>query len=1004
MIKPAIKYRKIIFYLLFLILCSGIYSFLTIPKQEAPDLSPPVCLITAIYPGASQEDVETFVTAKIEQRLMDMEEYDYSYSYSYNSAASIVVYMKYGIDTSRTWTELRRQMNDLTDELPKEVKSLDINTDLTQTAGIIISLTGEGYDYDMLSFYGDKIIGSLQDLEGVAKFETMGEASKEVEIQVNSGEMNRLNLSYQELSSILDAQNLEIPSGMIETDEGKIPLHISGSFESLKDIENIILDVSTDNYSVLKLKDIASIQMKENTDSTIFQRDGQKAILLVGYFENNKNVLEIGKEVRKTINEIKEELPNDLHFEEVIYQPEEVDKAINGFMKNLIMGVILVILVVFIGMGFRNAIIVSFAIPSSILSTILLMPILGLKIHSISITAFIVALGMLVDNAIVVSDSIQIKLDEGMEKMEACVNGTKEVIISILTSTLTTIAAFSPLLLLNSVAGDYVKSLPQVVIIALISSFVFAFLVTPCLAFVFFKVRDKEKKKRQKTIMQWLLEVGMRRKFLAFLVGISILALLGSSFLMLNVIFFPKADKQIIYMDIVAEKNIDTTYTKTITDQIENFIKDEAGIIHYTTAIGGGIPKYYDTLGINAAIPEKAQIVMEVDLNQTRFSKNTEFVKDLQDKIDKILVGGRATIKELEYADPISSPIYVRVLGDNTESLTEASQELESLLKSVEGAQNIKTDYDPYVYEYEIDLSDPILSHYGLMKYDVLNEVSIALRGRDIGTYRNQGEEYSINLDSDTESIQDIENLMIKASSTGNKHLLKDLGQVKLVKTQPVIRKYNGEASIILQSDLQSGYDSGTVEGAFKEKIKTIHLENVELLFDGENAKIGTYFGNLGIAAIFAVFLILTILLFQFKNFKQALIILLSLPLSAAGAIFGLFLMKQPISFTGMLGIISLIGIVVNNAIVLMEYINLKRSEGMSVDEAAVKASVVRFRPIILSTITTVIGLLPLMFSNSELFKPMSVTLIFGLLVSTFLTLVFIPLTYSLVFHKDNHS
>ncbi len=1003
MIGAAVKNRKIIFFFLMVIFIGGIVSYIMLPKQEAPDINPPVVRITAIYPGASQEDVNGFVTEKIEDRLMNLKGYDYSNAYVYNNVTTIICFMKYGEDPEQSFNEVRREMTQLQEELPEEVLTIQVDTDLTETAGIIIALTGEAYDYDALGFYGERIVKSLKEVPGITKFEMDGDVGSEVRITVDHAALNRLDISYSELLQLLQAQNLEIPSGDLDVGGEAVPLQIKGSFSSLEDIENIVISVSQDNYSVLKLKDIATVSYEEEEASTVFLRNGQKTILLTGYFEDNKNVLSVGKDVRAAIEEVKLTLPDDLSFEEVIFQPEEVQNAIDGFAMNLLMGIVLVIIVVFVGMGFRNAIIVSMAIPSSIVATLLMMPFFDIKVHVISITAFIVALGMLVDNAIVVSDAIQNKLDDGMDKLEACVQGTKEVIISILSSTLTTVAAFSPLMMLNSLAGDYVKALPQVVVISLAASFFFAFLVTPSLAFVFFKPGKHRGKSKEKTVMQQLLEKAIQHKFIAFGSGLLIIGLLGSSFLLLNIIFFPKADKTLMYIDVVAEKNIDTAFTKGITDQIEDLLDLEEGVLNYTTAIGGSIPKYYDTLPISAEIPENAQILLEVNLEATGYKKNTDYGQYLQQKIDAVLEGGEATVKELEYAEPIGAPINIRITGEDEAQLFAISDDLELLLNGVPGSTNVRTDYGPYVYEYQVDLEEQSLGHYGLMKYDVLNEVSIALRGRTAGTFRKDGSEYDILLEGDLETSDDVENLMIKSSLSGNKHLLKDLGHISLIKSRPSINKYDGKIAITLMSDLEKGYDSGTVERAFKEAVKEVNLGSVDLIYDGESSKIGTYFGNLGITAAFAVIAIFSILLVQFKNYRQSLIILLSLPLSAAGAIFGLFVMDQPISFTAMLGIISLIGIVVNNAIVLMDYINMERSEGLGVDDAAINASVARFRPIILSTVTTVIGLLPLMFSNSELFKPMSVALVFGLLISTFLTLVFIPLTYSVVFHTTEN-
>ena len=334
MIKSAIHQRKIDFYFLFIIFVGGIYSYATLPKQEAPDINPPVTRITAVYPGASQTDMDKFVTSQIEGRLQNMEAYDYAFSYTYNSVTSVICFMKYGYESEEIWNILRREMDDLQEELPDEVLALDVNTNLSDTAGMIITLTGENYDYDTLNFYGKSIIDELKSVSGVTKFEIIGEVDQEVKITVDSKEMNRLGLSYGELNQLIKAQNLEIPSGTIESAGEDVTLIIKGSFDSLEAIENLVLDVSVDNYSVLKLKDIAEVELVEESASRVFLRNGEKAILLVGYFEKNNNVLAVGDDVRTQINLVKEKLPVGLNFEEVVFQPTEVDHAINGFIQN----------------------------------------------------------------------------------------------------------------------------------------------------------------------------------------------------------------------------------------------------------------------------------------------------------------------------------------------------------------------------------------------------------------------------------------------------------------------------------------------------------------------------------------------------------------------------------------------------------------------------------------------------------------------------------------------
>ncbi len=976
----------------------GVYSYVILPKQEAPDLITPIVSVSTIYAGASTDDVENFVTKKIEDEINQMENVDYVLSRSYYSYSNVVVFFKYGTNSSKAIDEVKSRLEDIKDELPKGVLPYDINDDLVKTAGIIISLSSDKYDYDMLEFYGEKVIDRLGKIDGITSFETVGAIQKQISIQVDDKKMNRLGLSYFELIRLLQSQNLEIPSGEVEVKGDKIPLYMKGSFDSISDIENIIIGASKDDGVPIMLKDISEISFEDEKNQTIYRKDGEKAILLVGYFENNKNILLIGDDIRNEIENVKSELPDGLTFDEVTYQPDDVTEAINSFIVNLIIGILLVIVVVFLGMGIRNAIIVSLAIPTSILFTIATMPLLGIKIHTITITAFIVALGMLVDNAIVVSDNIQLKLDAGASSIDACVDGTKEVVIPILTSTLTTIGAFTPLIMLSSLAGDYLKALPKVVMLSLTASFLFSFLVTPSLGYIFFKPHKTERIPEQ-TFMGKILSICLKRKRLFISLFVIAVAMLGSLFFFLNITFFPKADKRIMYIDVVADRNISVDYTKKITDELENMLKEEDGVISYTTAIGGSLPKFYTTVGLYANIPENAQILIETDLSKTDFSKNTQYANYLQNKIDNKVKNGKATIFEMEIAEPFVSPILVRILGDR-DRIVEVADDMQAALEKVDGATNVRTNKIDKSYNYKFNLDDKKVSYLGMTKYDVLNEVSIALLGRDASTFRKDGKQYKINVSSDIKDIRDVCNMMIKSSITGKKHLLKNVGKVEYGAYEKVIKKYNGKEEIKLMADLKSGYDSRTVEKQFAIAMKDVDTSGVTLKYDGENQKIAFYFGNLGISSILAVFIIFTILLLQFKNFKNALIIFITLPLSTAGAMVGLFIFNEPLSFTAMVGLISLIGIVVNNAIVLVEFMEVRRKEGIHIDEVAKMASLIRFRPIMLSTVTTCIGLLPLVFSTSELFKPMSISLASGLLISTFLTLVFVPLVYSLAYQN----
>lgn len=1001
-LEGAIKNKKITIFFVIVIVLLGLYSYYMVPKQEAPDLSAPYAIMTTIYPGASQVDVEKRVSKKIEDEVSKISGYEYAETYSSNNVSVVILKMKYGTNPDEAWKELRIKMDDLQSDLPDGCLDIDINTEVVETAGMIISLTGENYSYEELAYYADQIIKDLSKVNGISKFEVDGELDYEVEIEVDYKKLNYYNLSLDELKRLIQAQNIQIPFGEIKNGDSKITIKTDSSYKNIEDIKDLLITVSKANGSVLKLKDIADVHEKLDDSSSKYRDNGKPAVLISGYFEKGKNVILVGKDVETKIEELKHNLPNDLKFNEVLYQPKDVSLSVDNFVMNLIQAVVLVIIVVLIGMGLRNALIISTAIPVSMLMSFAIIPVVGIKIHQISIAGMIVALGMLVDNAIVVSDSIQIRIDNDENRLSACVNGTKDVAVSVFASTLTTVAAFSPLLMLDSLAGDYIASLPKVVIIALVASYITAILITPTMTYLFAqKSKNKLSKKKMRGFFTKTLDNALDHKLLMLVCIVLVLG--GTSFLIskLPVIFFPKADKSVVYIDIKAEKNIDLDYTQNLVEQVENILEKQDEILDYTSSIGSSIPRFYDTLHVMADMVDNAQILVNVDLSKSeKYKNNTELVEYLQQVINSSVTGGEAIVKELEYAEPIGHPIKVRITGQRYEELENISEEIQTVLNNIDGTINVNDDYGNKIYAYRVDIDKEKASFFGLSNYDIQNEVSIALKGRESSVLRSDDSEKSIRVKTNIKTIEDLENLEIKSQITNQKVVLKNVAHVILETQMPTIIRYDREYAITTFADVKTGYSRKDILDNLKSSIDKMDLQGVRLTFDGEDEMINKYFGNLGVSAIFAAIAIFVILLVQFKSFIQPVIILCTIPLSAIGSIFGLYITGQPLSFTGLLGMISLMGIVVNNAIVLVDFINKERDLGRDKVEACRAAIDKRFRPIMLSTITTVIGLIPLAISESQLFKPLAIALMFGLIVSTLLTLVVIPTVYTVLERK----
>jgi multidrug efflux pump subunit AcrB len=463
--------------------------------------------------------------------------------------------------------------------------------------------------------------------------------------------------------------------------------------------------------------------------------------------------------------------------------------------------------------------------------------------------------------------------------------------------------------------------------------------------------------------------------------------------------FFPFADTDLIYIDINNDESGNIDSTEKIVDNAEKILSNNKYILEYTTAIGNGLPKFYDAMAFSSPSENYAQIVARVDLSKLN-SKNkknnfSNQVIKLQNEFDENIVNGSAIVNRIEQAEPIGHPVRIRVTGDNLEELRIVANKLKEMLKEIDGAINIDDDFSEKSYKFIIDIEDDKANLLGITKYDIQNEVSLAIRGRSTTVLRKDSNEYKIRVSSNIETKEELENLRIKSSLTGNKILLKNIGEIELISEYPLITKYNSKRSIMVYCDVENSYSSVEIEKQINSRFDEIDRGNdVDLIFDGEREKILENFGDVTISAIFAIVLVFLILLIQFKSFIRAFIILFTIPLSIIGSILGLYIFNQNLSFLAMLGVVSLLGIVVNNAIVLVDYIDSERDKGKDIYNACLSAVDKRFRPIILTTATTIIGLTPLVYTRSVMFMPLAVALMSGLLVSTILTLVIIPTVY----------
>ncbi len=1004
-IEQIIKNRLFVVLVCLFIVIMGLFSYYVIPKQENPNTAAAVATIVTVYPGASPEEVEKNVSDVLETELSALPDIDYYTSQSMNSASVIAVIFDLELTIDEVEDDLYKAVENAQVKLPELAEESIVNTDLVNENQFIISLSSDLYSQTELADFAEIVKDTITEVDGIEQILIEGLPQKQVEIITDPAKMQSYGISIENILQLMQAQNLSIPSGSIEYESGEINVVAPAVFESIADIENLVINGSSESLSFVKLKDVAEIKLSENADY-YFSQDGNPAILITGTIEDGQNAVNVGTDLRKAIESSKNLVPDDVVFHEVLYAPSDIENSINSFIMNLFQSIGLIVIVVMVGVSLRNGIIVSIALPISILFTFIVMNLLQMQFHFITISGLIVSLGILVDNAIVISEAIQQHLNTGLEKTKAITIAVKETAVPVLTSTLTTIVAFSIIYFAPGVTGQVAGDIPTVVITALIASYFVAMLVIPVFAYWFFKPEAKTKKAKKnylERIFTSMLKFALKHKITTVVSAFLTLGVAAFLALQLGMQFFPVANKPINYITFEGE-SISLDASTDISLQINEALNSEPVIDNYTYAVGSDLPSFFLTVPSLASAPNIGQYMLQLNEEEVDKLGGPEATsKYLQSLLDSKIVGANVTVKSLEYSIPTDAKISFIISGDDVEKLNETADLLVSALGEIEGTSRVQSSSINSQYEYNVNLDSEVLSSYGLLKYDVVKQINTSLMGATAGLYQTDDGNLDIVLRSDIKSLEDLQNLQIIGSVADTKVLLSQISTIDLQPSVPIIEHYNGKYYVQVLSNVLPGYNSLTIESELEnDYISKMDLQGVSIDSKGEVSNMMDLIVSLIFSAGFAIMLIYIILLFQFKTLKKPLIVLASIPLSFIGCGFGLWIFKMDIQAMALLGLVSLFGIVVNNSILLIEVMDTRLKAGDVAEVACMKAVQLRFRPIMLSTITTCIGLVPLILSADPMSAPMASVLLFGLLFSTVLTMVVVPTIYAIVEGKKS--
>ncbi len=1013
MIKWCVEHKIIVLMLSIFILVGGSYVYLDLERQENPTITPPIALVQCIYPGASPEDVEKQIIKPLEKEIGKVEDVKTIESYSLDSVGIIKVTLKDMSDSAilNHWQKLKDKVDDAKTSLPETAMAPTVDTELANSFGLVIGISSKDYTNQDLKRVAKKLERELSQVQGVAEVKLNGEVSPSIDIQLDMAKLKQYGISANTIGTALKARNVNIPGGNLNLQAGKVPIQITGEYKGVEEIRDTIVGVSETTGLPVQMKDLATVSISEKEPDRYALVGKDKAVLIGVRYASGQNVLEAGKRVEKVIETFRsEQLYKNMTLSILTNQPDYVKEAIDLFVDNLASAIALVVAVVWLFMGFRSSVVVSVSIPLVVAIVLLYMKMTGIPLHQISIASLIISLSLLVANGIVANDNMYLYLQQGKSRKDAIIRGVKDVNIPILTSTLTTIASFLPLAMMQGSAGKFASALPVLVSVSLIASYLTSLTIVPALGHKILEVRSR-KGGWVDHIVHWLkidvlgkktmaiyhkqLQNAIKRPKTTIAIFVAILAATTTMIPSLGMQVFPPIQRDQYVMTVTLPNGVTMEHTKKVAVAISQLIDQEKSVTSYASEVGDGFIQYYDTFSAARRGTNVAEFLINGDRDRAEVLANL-----VQDKVPEAAIN----LKFLELNMPQDQPVQIRIAGSDIDTLKATAEAIERKVKMTEGVLRSEINYGKDSYKLKVDVDEARANLSGITNYDVASTVRMAVNGAEITELKQKDVDEDATVvtmrigKSGLSNVADLNQIFITSQLTGENVPLSQIAKLKTESSLNQIVRRNEMRTITVGLYLKPEVSSQSVLSKVEKTLETYQPpKGYVLSYGGDNEFAEETFSSMVVPALLAIALIYVIITFQFGSLLDPLIIMGTIPLSFIGVLGGLKIMNYPIGFMAMLGAISLMGVVVNNGIVLLDYIKQLQREGKTLNEAVVEGSVTRLRPIMIGMLTTVISLIPMMFSGGPLWQPLAAALNFGMVVSTVLTLIVIPAAYVLV-------
>lgn len=1005
-IEAAMKYRQVTIVITVMLLLLGVYSLVNMPRAEDPKIDSPIAMVYAFYPGANEVQMEKQVTSKIEQYLFSFEEVDKhkTTSQTKDGQVFVTVHLYNTVkDRKKFWATLQHGFNTvLHQNIPSGVIGPVVNSNFGDVTAQIIAISSRTRSYAELESYLDKMEDALKPIPEVSKINRSGGQRQQIYVTVNDQKMQQYGFGFSSLVQTLQAQNITGYSGEMTIASNTIPVFTNSQYKTEADIASQII-YTTPQGTVVRLKDVAEIERRYEEESSFIRIGDDKVLLLSTEMQPGNNIVEFGKKVDAKLKVLQSTFPDDIKINTIVNQPEVVAESISNFMVEFGMAILSVIIVVMLLLPFRVAAVASIAAPVSILITFGIMNLIHVELHQVSLAALIIVLGMVVDNAIVVVDNYIEKLDEGITPWTAAWQAARQLSLPIFTATLAIIFAFAPLaFFMSGTAKDFIASLPVTVGVALVVSMLVALLLTPYMCFVFIKKGLKHQisvRPLKKSLLDRLQDAFNQGVEFCFrwpksTMAAAFAAVLLAFFVAGNVQqqFFPTSERNQFNIEVWLPNGTALLQTEKTVRGIEAILKKDKRIVGVASFVGTSSPRFQTAYAPETPRRNFAQLFITTSGNK----QTDEIVQEYRPKFEGFVKDGYIRFRQLSFQE--GSPVAIRVIGSDMSDQKRVAAQIQTILQHAKGTNWVHTDYEDDYLGASLNIKEDVAARLGVPHQAITQTLGAGLKGFAVSQIWEGDKPVDIFLRLNANNRKDFTDLGNLRISTmfGTQVALKEVANLDPSWHTGVIAHRNGLRTLSVLSEAQSGIRASEILKEVQPQIAKLQLPaGIQIEYGGDAESSAENLPAMMTALGVSLILIFITLLVQFKSFGKTLIILSTFPLSLLGAFLGLYITGNPMGMTGFMGIISLIGIVVRNGIILVDYADeLVNEHKYTVKAAALAAAKRRMRPIFLTSAAAAVGVVPMIISKSPLWAPLGSVLSFGLIVSMILTLFVVPVLY----------